>query len=104
MKGNGVRLFEPLKINNMELKNRLVMPPMCMYSACRQDGGVTDFHLAHYAARAIGQVGLIIVEATAIRPEGRISNECLGIWEDKQIEGMARLTKAIKEQGAVPSL
>ena len=104
MKGNGVKLFKPLKINNMELKNRLVMPPMCMYSACRQDGGVTDFHLAHYAARAIGQVGLIIVEATAIRPEGRISNECLGIWEDKQIEGMARLARAIKEQGAVPSL
>lgn len=99
-----MKVFEPLMIKNMTLKNRLVMPPMCMYSAHSQDGRVTDFHLAHYAARAIGQVGLIIVEATAVRREGRISNECLGLWEDKQVEGMSRLTKTIKEQGAVPAL
>ena len=69
-----MKAFEPLDIRNMRLKNRIVMPPMCMYSALGGDGRVSGFHLAHYAARAIGQVGLIIVEATGIRPEGRISN------------------------------
>ena len=99
-----MKAFEPITINNLALKNRLVMPPMCMYSAMGDDGKVTPFHLAHYAARAIGQAGLIIVEATGIRPEGRITNECLGLWDDSQINGMARLAQAIREQGAVPAL
>ncbi len=99
-----MKAFEPLRVRNMRLKNRLVMPPMCMYSAFGQDGKVGAFHMAHYVARAIGQAGLIIVEATGIRPEGRISNECLGLWEDGQVEGMVRLAKAIRDQGAVPAL
>ncbi len=96
--------FEPLQIRNMHLKNRIVMPPMCMYSAEHKDGKVTGFHLAHYASRAIGQVGLVIVEATGVRPEGRISDECLGIWDDGQVEGVARLVEAIKEQGSAAAL
>lgn len=99
-----MKAFEPLQIRNMQLKNRIVMPPMCMYSAFNQDGRVGGFHLAHYTARAIGQAALIIVEATGIRPEGRISDECLGLWEDGQTAGMASLAKAVKEQGAAAAL
>ena len=99
-----MKAFEPLVIRNMNLKNRVVMPPMCMYSAFNKDGRVGDFHLAHYGARAIGQVGLIIVEASGVTPEGRITDWCLGLWEDGQQEGMARLAGLIKSQGAVPAL
>ena len=99
-----MKAFEPITIRNMQLKNRFVMPPMCMYSAFHKDGKVGPFHTAHYVARAIGQVGLVIVEATGILPEGRISDECLGIWEDAQVEGMKKLVQAIREQGAVPAL
>lgn len=99
-----MKAFEPLRIRNLKLKNRIVMPPMCMYSAAGKDGRAGAFHLAHYAARAIGQVGLIIVEATGILPEGRITDDCLGIWEDGQTEGLARLSEAIRAQGGVPAL
>lgn len=99
-----MKIFEPLQIKNMQLKNRVVLPPMCMYSAFLRDGRVTDFHLGHYAARAIGQVGLIIVEASGVTPEGRITDHCLGLWVDGQTEGMARLAGIIQSQGAVPAL
>ncbi|MHC1786485.1 MAG: NADPH dehydrogenase [Christensenellales bacterium] len=99
-----MKVFDSLTIRNMRLKNRIVMPPMCMYSALEQDGQVGTFHLAHYGARAIGQVALIIVEATGISPEGRITDQCLGLWEDAQIAGMARLANIIRDQGAVPAL
>ena len=77
-----MKLFEPISIKNLNLKNRAVMPPMCMYSALSGDGRVSPFHLSHYAARAVGQAGMIIVEATGIRPEGRISDQCLGLIKD----------------------
>lgn len=99
-----MKAFEPITIKNMALKNPIVMPPMCMYAAQDNSGMVAPFHLAHYAARAIGQVGLIIVEATGIRPEGRITDECLGLWNDAQVAGMKQLVQAIKAQGAVPAL
>lgn len=99
-----MKAFEPFVVRNMSLKNRLVMPPMCMYSAFQQDGRVGDFHLAHYGAHAIGQAGLIVVEATGVRPEGRISNECLGLWEDGQVAGMARLAGLIKNLGSAPAI
>jgi len=69
-------LFENYQIKNLKLKNRVVMPPMCMYSS-KEDGMVTDFHLVHYGARAIGGVGLIIQEATGVVPEGRIQCVCI---------------------------
>ena len=84
----------------MTLKNRLVMPPMCMYSAEPGTGLVNDFHLAHYTARAIGGVGLVIVEATGVTSEGRITDQCLGLWDDAQIEGMKRLVDMVHSQGA----
>lgn len=98
-----MKIFDPFEVRSLRLKNRLVMPPMCMYSA-KKDGCVGDFHLAHYAARAIGQVGLIIVEATGVRPEGRITDACLGLWEDAQLPGMARLAGLIRSLGSVPAL
>lgn len=75
------------------------MAPMCMYSA-QEDGLVTPFHVVHYATRAAGQVGLIIVEATGVVPEGRISNKDLGIWDDAHIEGLRQLVEGMKAYGA----
>ena len=75
------KLFEPYSIREVEFKNRIVMAPMCMYSSHNEDGMVEDWHKIHYATRAVGQVGLIIVEATAVQPEGRISAQDLGYLE-----------------------
>ncbi|SKB04510.1 NADPH dehydrogenase NamA [Sporosarcina newyorkensis] len=89
-------LFTPYTIRGVEFKNRIVMSPMCMYSSHNQDGKVGDWHKVHYPTRAAGQAGLIIVEATAVQPEGRISNEDLGIWSDDHIEGLSELVRLIK--------
>ncbi len=86
-------LFTPLTIKNVTLKNRIVMSPMCMYSCFDEDGKVTDFHLTHYTSRAVGQVGLVIVEATAVTKQGRISVHDLGIWSDEHIDGLKKLVE-----------
>ncbi|MFX3623543.1 MAG: NADPH dehydrogenase NamA [Ectobacillus sp.] len=91
-------LFSPYTIKDITLKNRIVMSPMCMYSCKKQDGKVTNFHLVHYASRAIGQAGLIILEATAVTPEGRISPEDLGIWDDEHVHGLKALADLVHEQ------
>ena len=93
------KLFSPYTIKNVELKNRIVMSPMCMYSS-NEHGEVTDWHKVHYASRAIGGTALIMVEATAVTPQGRISERDLGIWDDKHIEGLKQLTSLIHEHGA----
>lgn len=80
------KLLSQYKIKDITLKNRVVMPPMCMYKA-QEDGKVTDFHLTHYGARAIGGVGLIITEATGVEARGRITDHDLGLWSDEQIQG-----------------
>lgn len=95
-----IKLFEPFTIKNMTLKNRIVMSPMCMYSCENEDGFVNDWHLTHYTSRAVGQVGLIIIEATAVTPQGRISPKDLGIWSDEHIDGLKKLTNMIKSHGA----
>lgn len=97
------KLFEKYLIKNTEIKNRIVMSPMCMYQA-KNDGFVTDFHLAHYTTRALGQVGLIIIEATGVVPEGRISEKDLGIWNDEQIEGLSRLVSNMKAYGSLTGI
>ncbi len=84
-----VKLFEPYTMNNVTFPNRIVMSPMCMYSSHEKDGKVQNWHLVHYASRAVGQVGLIIVEATAVTAQGRITDLDLGIWDDEHIEGLA---------------
>lgn len=93
------KLFESIKIKDMELKNRIVMPPMCMYST-DDNGHANDWHYIHYATRAIGGTGLIIVEATAVEKRGRISNRDLGIWDDSHVEGLSKIVGLSKKYGA----
>ncbi len=99
-----VKLFEPIAFKSVTLKNRIVMAPMCMYSVVKEDGQVTPFHLTHYESRAVGQTGLIMIEATAVQPEGRISMQDLGIWQDEQIFGLLNLNKRIHAHGATSAI
>lgn len=92
-------LFKKFELKNLKLKNRAIMAPMCMYAA-NTDGMVNEFHKIHYATRAIGGVSAIIVEATGITPNGRISDKDLGIWNDEHIEGLKELASTIKKYGA----
>ncbi|MCS0786819.1 NADPH dehydrogenase NamA [Cytobacillus firmus] len=94
------KLFSPLTIKGITFKNRIVMAPMCMYSSHNEDGMVENWHRTHYTSRAVGQVGLIILEATAVTPQGRISPQDLGIWNDDHIPGLKELTGLMKEHGA----
>ncbi|MDN4607748.1 NADPH dehydrogenase NamA [Sporosarcina highlanderae] len=94
------KLFSPYSIRGVEFKNRIVMAPMCMYSSHNLDGKVEDWHKTHYATRAVGQVGLIIVEATAVLPEGRISAQDLGIWSDEHLVGLSEIVRLMKQHGA----
>lgn len=95
-------LFEPLSIKSITLRNRIGVSPMCMYSYT--DGFSSDWHLAHLGARAVGGAGLIIAEATAVEARGRITPYDLGIWSDEQVEPLARVTRFIKEHGAVAGI
>jgi 2,4-dienoyl-CoA reductase-like NADH-dependent reductase (Old Yellow Enzyme family) len=100
-------LFEPYTLRSVTLPNRVWMPPMCQYSAAPDgpaQGVPTDWHFQHYGARAAGGTGLIIVEATGVAPEGRISPQDLGLWNDAQAEGLSRITSFLKEQGTVPGI
>jgi NADPH2 dehydrogenase len=94
-----IMLFEPINLKNLHAKNRVVMPPMCQYMA--NEGKANSWHYVHYAARAIGQVGTIIVEATAVEPRGRISPNDLGLWSNDQIEPMKKVVDMCKEHGAL---
>lgn len=95
-------LFTPYTLKDITLRNRIAVPPMCQYSAV--DGMPNDWHYAHYAGLARGGAGLVIVEATAVSPEGRITPACLGLWNDDQAREHARIATAIKKAGAVPGI
>ncbi|GLU34169.1 NADH:flavin oxidoreductase/NADH oxidase [Trinickia caryophylli] len=95
-------LFTPFRLKDVSLRNRIAVPPMCQYSAV--DGFVDDWHFTHYASLARGGASLVIVEATAVSPEGRITPGCTGLWNDEQAEGMARIAASIKAAGAVPGI
>ncbi|TDN35988.1 NADH:flavin oxidoreductase/NADH oxidase [Hymenobacter sp. UV11] len=95
-------LFEPLTLRGLTLKNRLVVSPMCQYSA--QDGFANDWHLVHLGSRAVGGASLLIQEATAVSPEGRITPEDLGIWKDEHIDFQLRINQFIEAQGSVPGV
>ncbi|MGW0059865.1 NADH:flavin oxidoreductase/NADH oxidase [Streptosporangium sandarakinum] len=100
-------LFEPLTLRGLTIPNRVWMAPMCQYSAEAEgpeQGVPHDWHFSHLAARAVGGTGLILTEATAVAPEGRISPFDLGIWNDRQVEGFARITRFLKEHGTVPGI
>lgn len=86
-------LYSPIQFRNVELKNRWVMSPMCMYSC--ENGLANDFHLVHYGSRAQGGTGLLVVEATGVEPRGRITNHCMGIWNDEQAEKLQRIVEFV---------
>ena len=95
-------LFSPLKIKNIELKNRIIVSPMCQYSS--EDGFANDWHLVHLGSRAVGGAALVISEATAVCPEGRISPKDLGIWKDEHIPFLKRITDFIEKQGSLAGI
>jgi 2,4-dienoyl-CoA reductase-like NADH-dependent reductase (Old Yellow Enzyme family) len=97
-----LKLFSPLKIRELTLRNRIGMPPMCQYSAT--DGYANDWHIVHYGTRASGGTGLIIQEATAVSPEGRITPGDLGIWSDSHIPGLKRIVDFVHSQGAAAGI
>jgi 2,4-dienoyl-CoA reductase-like NADH-dependent reductase (Old Yellow Enzyme family) len=92
-------LFEPLKIRDIVLKNRIAVSPMCEYSS--EDGFANDWHLVHLGSRAVGGAGLVFTEATAVSPEGRISPDDLGIWKDDHIAFLKRITSFVHHHGSV---
>ncbi|MCV9879620.1 NADH:flavin oxidoreductase/NADH oxidase [Brenneria izbisi] len=95
-------LFQPFKLKAVTLRNRIAVPPMCTYSA--NDGLINDWHKVNYASMARGGAGLVIVEATAVAPEGRITPRCAGIWNDNLAQAFVPVVKAIKAAGAVPGI
>lgn len=91
---------QPFQIKGMELKNRIVMAPMCQYSVEANDGIPTEWHHIHYASRAIGGTGLIIVEMTNVEPRGRITNRCLGLWSDEHIPAFKQIVDSVHRYGS----
>src|SRR3546814_766032 len=95
-------LFQPFTLKGLTLRNRIAVPPMCQYSAT--DGRANQWHHANYAGMARGGAGLVIVEATAVSPEGRITPDCTGIWNDDLAQAFIPTVQAIKQQGSVPGI
>jgi NADPH2 dehydrogenase len=93
-------ILSPYTVKGLELKNRIVMPPMCQYSVEKKDGIATEWHYMHYVSRAIGGTGLIIIEMTDVEPDGRISDYDLGLWSDEQIPALKRIVDACHSYGA----
>lgn len=95
-------LFDPISFREVTLRNRIVVSPMCQYSS--EDGFASDWHLVHLGSRAVGGAGLVFTEASAVTPEGRISPQDLGIWKDEHVPQLARITRFLAAQGAVPGM
>ena len=95
-------LFDPLEIRTIRFKNRIAISPMCQYSS--MDGFANDWHLVHLGSRATGGAALVMQEATAVSPEGRISPDDMGLWKDSQTEPLQRIADFIKKQGSVPGI
>lgn len=99
---SGPHLFQPLSLRGVTLRNRIMVAPMCQYSC--EDGYATDWHLVHLGSRAVGGAGLVMTEAAAVEPRGRISGHDAGIWEDGHIQAWSGTARFIKSQGAVPAI
>ena len=99
-----VSLFDPITLRNVVIRNRVWLPPMDTYSVFNKDGRPTPFHYQHYVSRALGGFGLVIAEATAVSPEGRISPNDVGLWEDGQIDAWRWIVDGIRDAGAVPAV
>ncbi|MFC1833489.1 NADH:flavin oxidoreductase/NADH oxidase [Thermodesulfobacteriota bacterium] len=95
-------IFDTLTVRSVTLRNRIGVSPMCQYSS--QDGMAQDWHLVHLGSRAVGGAGLIMVEATGVDPQGRITEHCAGLWADKHVEPLAGITRFIREQGSVAGI
>lgn len=95
-----IDLFTPYKIKGLELKNRIVLPPMCQYSVTNKDGIANEWHHTHYVSRAVGGTGLIIIEMADVEPDGRITDYDLGLWSDEQIPALARIVEDSHRYGA----
>ena len=95
-------LFDPLAIRDLTFANRVFVSPMCQYSS--HDGYANDWHFVHLGSRAVGGAGLVMTEATAVLPEGRISPQDLGIWNDGHIEMLSRIVSFIHEQGSIAGM
>ena len=95
-------LFEPIALREVRARNRIVVSPMCQYSA--NDGHVTDWHLVHLGKFAQGGAGIVFMEATAVEARGRITHGDTGIWSDAHIAGLQRVSSFVKSQGAVPAI
>lgn len=96
-------IFKEFELKNLKLRNRAIMAPMCMYCA-ENDGMATDFHYVHYLSRAIGGIGAVIIEATGITPNGRITDKDLGIWSDTHVDGLKNIVTGIKKYGAAAGI
>ncbi len=95
-------LFTPLSIRDTEIPNRVMLSPMCQYSA--DDGLANEWHRVHLGSRAVGGAGLVMAEATAVEPHGRITPGCLGIWSDEHAERLEPITEFVRSQGSVPAI
>src|SRR4029434_9360788 len=95
-------LFDPLTIRDLQFSNRVFVSPMCEYSSAH--GTANDCHLVHLGSRAVGGAGLVLTEATAVLPEGRISPQDLGIWKDQHVDFLKRIVSFIHEQGTVAGM
>ncbi|AFZ71509.1 NADH:flavin oxidoreductase/NADH oxidase [Natronobacterium gregoryi] len=96
-------LFSELAIRDCEIPNRIAVSPMCQYS-CGPDGLPTEWHRVHLGSRAVGGAGIVLTEATAVEPRGRITAHDLGIWNDEQAEALRPITQFVREQGGVPAI
>ena len=99
-----VKLFEPIKVRELEIRNRIFMAPMCQYSCEGKDGVPGEWHLVHYGARATGGAGMVIVEATGVSPEARISPWCTGIWNEDQVKAWRIVNDFCHSQGATTAI
>src|SRR3974390_294061 len=97
-----MKLFQPLRLREIELKNRMVVSPMCEYSA--KEGHPTDWHLVHLGSRAVGGAALVFAEATAVSAEGRISPADTGLWNSRQADAFRRVASFVSARGAVPGI
>src|SRR5690349_12646093 len=95
-------LFTPLRLRQLTLRNRVFVSPMCQYSS--ENGLANDWHLVHLGSRAVGGAGLVMVEASAVSPQGRISPADSGIWSDAHAKAFARIATFIRQQGASPAI
>lgn len=93
-------IFDPFTLKGLDVKNRIMMSPMCQYSVDKKDGIATDWHYIHYVSRAIGGAGLVMVEMTDVEPDGRISNYDLGLWSEEQVPALQRIVDGIHQYGA----